>query len=125
MESEPENNYFTASLTFDPHEVISSLWLLSPPPTLFPILPPPPLPPPTSRPTMAAPIKHVMKPKPLTDAKDLEKFRRQAFNITEYALEFTQEEMGIHFLLSSFTGGLQEKFMANFIDSIIGQPNPN
>ena len=119
-ESEPEDNYSTASSEFNPHEVLSSSWLPLPPPTLFPILPP--LLPPTNTSVMAVPNnnKHVMKPEPLTDAKDWEKFRRQSFiYMTEYATEFTQPEMGIRFLLSFFTGGLPKKFAANFIDAII------
>ena len=45
--------------------------------------------------------------------------------MTEYATEFTQPGTSIHFLLSFFMGGLPEKFTANFIDAIIGQPNPD
>ena len=123
-----EDNYSTASSDFDPHEVLSSLWLPSPPPTLFPILPPLPPPPPSNNSPMAAPApnKHVKKPEPLTDAKDWDRFKRQAFIYTaEYHDEFVEEETSIRFLLSFFTGGLPEKFAANFIDSIIEQANPN
>src|ERR1700720_203461 len=76
---------------------------------------------------MTAPnnTRHVMKPEPLMDAKDWEKFKRQSFiYMMEYATEFTQPETSICFLLSFFTGGLPERFAANFIDAIIGQPNP-
>ena len=45
--------------------------------------------------------------------------------MVEYLAEFTQQETSICFLLSFFTGGLPEKFAANFVNAIIEQPNPN
>ena len=77
---------------------------------------------------MAAPNnnRHVMKPEPLMDAKDCEKLKRQSFiYLSEYVAEFTSQESTICFLLSFFTGGLLERFAANFIDAIIGQTPPN
>src|SRR6202040_1303069 len=110
---------------FDPHEVLSS-WSPLPPPTLFSILPPLLLQ--TNTSAMAAPNnnKHVNKQEPLTDAKDWEKFKRQSFiYLSEYEAEFTSQESTIRFLLRFFTGGLPERFAANFIDAIIEQTPPN
>ena len=124
-ESEQEDNYSTASSEFDPHEVLSSSWLPSPPPALFPILPPLLQ---TNTSAMAAPNnhKHVNKPEPLTDARDWEKFKRQSFiYLSEYEEEFTTQESTIRFLLSFFTAGLPEKFAANYVDVIMGQTPPN
>ena len=62
--------------------------------------------------------KHIKKPEDFTDAKNWDKFKRQEFlYYEEYEEEFGYDESTrIRFDLSFFTGGLPEKFAANFID---------
>ena len=62
--------------------------------------------------------KHIKKPEDFTDAKNWDKFKRQEFlYYEEYEDEFGHDESTrIRFDLSFFTGGLPEKFAANFID---------
>ena len=72
---------------------------------------------------MTAPSKkHVRKPDDFIDVKDANKFKRQVFvYINEYAVDFDTDEKWIRFTLSFMTGGLPEKFAANFIDQVIDQ----
>ena len=66
--------------------------------------------------------KHVKKPDDFVDVKDAAKFKRQVFLYTsEYAVDFDTDEKRIRFTLSFMTGGLPEKFAANFVDQVIDQ----
>jgi hypothetical protein len=72
--------------------------------------------------TAAPSKKHVRKPDDFIDVKDANKFKRQVFvYINEYAADFDTDEKRIRFTLSFMTGGLPEKFAANFIDQVIDQ----
>jgi hypothetical protein len=76
----------------------------------------------TTTPTVP-PKKHVQKPDDFVDAKDYEKFRRQAFvYMSEYPDDFNTDAKRIRFTISFMKGGLPEKFAANFVDSIMDQP---
>ena len=65
-------------------------------------------------------------PKDFTDAKNWDKFKHQEFlYYEEYEDKFGYDEATrIWFDLSFFTGGLPEKFTANFIDQLIDNPLP-
>ena len=72
--------------------------------------------------TVAPSKKHVQKPDDFIDVKDANKFKRQVFLYTsEYAADFDTDEKRIRFTLSFMTGGLPEKFAANFVDQVIDQ----
>ena len=72
--------------------------------------------------TAAPGKKHVRKPDDFIDVKDANKFKWQVFMyINEYAADFDTDEKRICFTLSFMTGGLPEKFAANFIDQVIDQ----
>jgi Retrotransposon gag protein len=72
--------------------------------------------------TAAPSKKHVRKPDDFIDVKDANKFKRQVFvYINKYAVDFDTDEKRIRFTLSFMTGGLPEKFAANFIDQVIDQ----
>jgi hypothetical protein len=61
--------------------------------------------------------RHIQKPENFTDPKDWDKFKRQEFlYYEEYRDDFIDDTARIQFDLSFFTGGLPEKFMANFVD---------
>jgi hypothetical protein len=61
--------------------------------------------------------RQIQKPENFTDPKDWDKFKRQEFlYYEEYRDDFIDDSARIRFNLSFFTGGLPEKFMANFID---------
>jgi Retrotransposon gag protein/Zinc knuckle len=65
---------------------------------------------------------HVKKPEDFDDAKDWDRYKRQTFvYIQENAKDFTNEESEVRFLLSFMTGGLPEKFAANFIDELMDE----
>ena len=68
--------------------------------------------------TISGKKKHIKKPEDFTDVKNWDKFKRQEFlYYEEYEDEFGYDESTrIRFDLSFFTGGLPEKFAANFID---------
>ena len=68
--------------------------------------------------------KRIKKPEDFTDAKNWDKFKRQEFlYYEEYEDEFGYDESTrIRFDLSFFTGGLPEKFTANFIDQVMNEP---
>ena len=70
--------------------------------------------------------KHIKKPEDFIDAKNWEKFKQQEFlYYKEYFNEFGFDDATrIRFNLSFFVGGLPEKFVANFIDQIIGMSLP-
>jgi hypothetical protein len=63
---------------------------------------------------------HVKKPEDFNDAKQWDRYRQQTFvYIQENAKDFTGDESVVRFLLSFMTGGLPEKFAANFIDDLM------
>jgi hypothetical protein len=83
---------------------------------------PPPAPPdvddPSERPNKKK--SHVKKPEDFDDAKQWDKYKRQTFvYIQENKKDFSNGESVVRFLLSFMTGGLPEKFAANFIDEVI------
>jgi len=84
--------------------------------------PHPPPPPPLPAVEPAVPTKHkshVKKPEDFVDAKQWDRFKRQTYiYIQENAKDFSDDQQVIHFLLSFMTGGLPEKFAANFIDDL-------
>jgi hypothetical protein len=70
--------------------------------------------------------KHIQKPENFTDPKDWDKFKQQEFlYYKEYEDDFETNSARIRFNLSFFTGGLPERFTANFIDQIINNPVPH
>jgi hypothetical protein len=92
------------------------------PPPPNPPEPPPPAPPdvddPPERPNKKK--SHVKKPEDFDDAKQWDKYKRQTFvYIQENKKDFSSSESVVRFLLSFMTGGLPEKFAANFIDEVI------
>jgi hypothetical protein len=69
--------------------------------------------------------RHVRGPENFTDPKDWDKFKRQEFlYYEEYRDDFADDTARIRFDLSFFTGGLPEKFMANFIDQRMSETVP-
>jgi hypothetical protein len=63
---------------------------------------------------------HIKKPEDFEDAKQWDRYRRQTFvYIQENAKDFTGDESVVRFLLSFMTGGLPEKFTANFINDLM------
>ena len=67
---------------------------------------------------------HVQKPEDFTDTKQWDKFKQQSFvYLEENRRDFPDGETVIHFLLSFMTGGLPEKFAANFIDDLTDDLN--
>jgi hypothetical protein len=87
--------------------------------------PPVPPPPPPVAPDVAPAVpnkkkSHVKKPEDFEDAKQWDHYRRQTFvYIQENAKDFTGDKSVVRFLLSFMTGGLPEKFAANFIDDLM------
>ena len=62
---------------------------------------------------------HVQKPEDFTETKQWDKFKRQSFvYLEENRRDFPDGETVIWFLISFMTGGLPEKFAANFIDDL-------
>jgi hypothetical protein len=86
---------------------------------------PPPPPPPVIDDPPALPNKkksHVKKPEDFEDAKQWDKYKRQTFvYIQENQKDFDGDESIVRFLLSFMTGGLPEKFAANFIDEVVAE----
>jgi hypothetical protein len=65
---------------------------------------------------------HVKKPEDFEDAKQWDKYKRQTFvYIEENKKDFDSDESVVRFLLSFMTGGLPEKFAANFIDEVAAE----
>jgi Zinc knuckle/Retrotransposon gag protein len=100
-----------------------------------PLPPPPPPPPPPPNPPPGPPVvgavpiipapahkkkSHVKAPEDFTEAKEWDRFRRQAFvYIEENRRDFDNDQEVIRFLLSFMTEGLPEKFAANYLDDIL------
>jgi hypothetical protein len=62
---------------------------------------------------------HIQKPEDFTETKQWDKFKRQSFvYLEENRWDFPDGETVIRFLISFMTGGLPEKFAANFIDDL-------
>jgi Retrotransposon gag protein/Zinc knuckle len=89
--------------------------------------PNPPAPPPAPAPAIDDPPElpnkkksHVKKPEDFEDAKQWDKYKQQTFvYIQENKKDFSGDESIVRFLLSFMTGGLPEKFAANFIDEVV------
>jgi Zinc knuckle/Retrotransposon gag protein len=63
---------------------------------------------------------HVKAPEDFTEAKEWDRFRRQAFvYIEENRRDFDNDQEVIRFLLSFMTEGLPEKFAANYLNDIL------
>jgi hypothetical protein len=69
--------------------------------------------------------RHIQKPENFTDPKDWDKFRQHEFlYYEEYEEDFIDNASQIQFNLSFFTGGLPEKFVANFLNQCMNQVVP-
>jgi hypothetical protein len=94
------------------------------PPPPNPPAPPAP-PPPAANDPPELPNKkksYIKKPEDFKDAKQWEKYKRQTFvYIQENKKDFSDDESIVRFLLSFMTGGLPEKFAANFIDEVVAE----
>jgi hypothetical protein len=95
------------------------------PPPPNPPAPPPPPPPAAALPAVAPPTvpskkSHIKKPDDFDDSKQWDRYKRQTFvYIQENKKDFAGGESIVRFLLSFMTGGLPEKFAANFIDDLM------
>jgi hypothetical protein len=70
--------------------------------------------------------RHIRKLENFTNPKDRDKFKRQEFlYYKEFRDDFADDTACIQFDLSFFTGGLPEKFMANFVDQRMSEIVPN
>jgi hypothetical protein len=95
------------------------------PPPPNPPAPPPPPPPAAALPAVAPPAvpskkSHIKKPDDFDDSKYWDCYKQQTFvYIQENKKDFASGESVVRFLLSFMTGGLPEKFAANFIDDLM------
>jgi hypothetical protein len=80
---------------------------------------------PTVYPPAPSKKRHIQKPADFTDPKDWDRFKGQEFlYYEEYDDDFIDDSSRIRFNLSFFTGGLPEKFAANFLDRRMNEVIP-